>query len=1460
MSNGGTNGVEKPIDAGATGVTPKRADLLLLAIVATAVALALLMILVIVFFRATPGLVEIPSFIPMVHTFAGLSTFCIAFMALGRHRVVGDPTSYWLGLAAGCTTILSALFLISWPGLLAGGQPLVGRAADAAGWNLVLTEFLFAVLITVAVLTRWPRRQSLKRRAWLFSVVGFFTATLVLGIVIIVVGSDLPALQTASGAGTPLRDTLSYLRLILFILASLLSFRKYLASRDKLTGYITLIAISMVFAAAARLTMTDKYALLWYLGRFVEVGSLLVALFGLLWEYVWLYRIEQEKSRLLKAAMAESERRASDLETILATLPAGVITCNNKGEIADINQAALELLGYTPEMAREPAAVRARRFKFVDTEGRTVPPESLLVPTLQGKTLSNRILSWQLLGGPVRWLNLSMAPFRDPDGHINRVIAAFVDTTAEREAQEELQRVAETLRQLVDAMPVNVLACDADGNYTIVNQPMRKTLASTPVEGVSPDDPAYPFRFPDGTPLPMSQMPLQQAMAQDGPVDHMLLKVRTADGRDLWHSLSARPLHSPDGKLQGAVSVGLDITDIVNAQAEMERLEHEALERVAEWETLFEALADEVLVIDKAGRVTKANSAARRAYGVAVGEDIWSVASRVQARYRDDTVPAPEDRPSTRALRGESVSGLREMYTDANGQTRHVLNSSSPLIVSGQIIGVVSIRHDITELIAAQEALAASERRYRYIGELMPWGAWVTDPSGETVYAASSFLELLGHDLDSLRQPGVWMDIVHPDDRQETSRAWSEAISKRSFLTMEYRVRDREGQYHWVLTRGAPVYDQSGQVEQWVGVHIDIDQIKRTEQELRTQREFLQAVLEQMPSGVMVVEAGTTRVLIGNRSIGRIWGRDMTGVVLRDFYADTEAEGPQGPFGKPEDWPAIRAIRGEIINNEILRIRQADGRQIHISDSAAPIRDESGNIFAAILTATDVTETVEAQEELARYRSHLEDLVQARTMEVEERSRLLESMFNNSPSGLVLLDPQFNFIRVNEVYAKACMRPIEDFVGHNHFVDYPSDELKATFEEVVRTKTPWQVFARPFQFPDHAERGTTYWDLSLVPILDRSGEVELLLFSLQDVTERTLAGRELAASYARLAESERKYRELVQDARSAIVHWGSDGTILFVNEYLEELFGYEPGELLGRHLSVLIPPKLSSGMSSNAMIAAIIAEPAAFAINENDNITKDGRILWMAWSNRVIHDDQGNVRAVMAVGLDRTEQHEAQLQLRRLTAELALAEQKERRRIATLLHDDIAQILAFTKMRLSSAIAIAENDVVKNILEESSGSLDEAIRGARSLTLELSAPVLYERGLVKAIEWLTPRIAQKHGFEAEVKVSGEVRPLEMDLEITLFQAVRELLTNIAKHAEARHVTIEMLYRPNEIEIQVADDGKGFVPHKARRTEEGGFGLLNVRERLQYLGGTFTIDSAPGRGTRIILVCPLQIIT
>jgi len=126
----------------------------------------------------------------------------------------------------------------------------------------------------------------------------------------------------------------------------------------------------------------------------------------------------------------------------------------------------------------------------------------------------------------------------------------------------------------------------------------------------------------------------------------------------------------------------------------------------------------------------------------------------------------------------------------------------------------------------------------------------------------------------------------------------------------------------------------------------------------------------------------------------------------------------------------------------------------------------------------------------------------------QEQSPILEAFFKHSINPLVFLDRQLNVIRVNEAYAAACQRDVAEFPGRNHFEFYPYPENEAIFREVVRAKTTYQAVAKPFTFPDHPEWGTTYWDWTLVPILDGAGEVEFLVFSLNDVTPRKKAERE----------------------------------------------------------------------------------------------------------------------------------------------------------------------------------------------------------------------------------------------------------------------------------------------------------------------------------------------------------------
>lgn len=163
------------------------------------------------------------------------------------------------------------------------------------------------------------------------------------------------------------------------------------------------------------------------------------------------------------------------------------------------------------------------------------------------------------------------------------------------------------------------------------------------------------------------------------------------------------------------------------------------------------------------------------------------------------------------------------------------------------------------------------------------------------------------------------------------------------------------------------------------------------------------------------------------------------------------------------------------------------------------------------------------------------DITEQRRIQETARaqSRLLERFFESTLTCVVLLDREFNFIRVNQAYALACQRDVSEFPGHNHFEFYPSD-TQAIFEDVVNSKQPFIVYSRPFEFPDHPEWGVTYWDWTLVPILDDRDEVDLLLFCLNDVTERVRAELELKEAMRQLRGLSRQLVDIQEQERRRI--------------------------------------------------------------------------------------------------------------------------------------------------------------------------------------------------------------------------------------------------------------------------------------------------------------------------------------
>jgi signal transduction histidine kinase len=205
-----------------------------------------------------------------------------------------------------------------------------------------------------------------------------------------------------------------------------------------------------------------------------------------------------------------------------------------------------------------------------------------------------------------------------------------------------------------------------------------------------------------------------------------------------------------------------------------------------------------------------------------------------------------------------------------------------------------------------------------------------------------------------------------------------------------------------------------------------------------------------------------------------------------------------------------------------------------------------------------------------------------------------------------------------------------------------------------------------------------------------------------------------------------------------------------------------------------------------------------------------------------------------------------------------LSEERERRRIATYLHDDIGHALAMCKIKLGLLRESLSPTYHDGYLDEIGVLIEQTIKCTRSLTFELSPPVLYEMGLVAALEWLAENISEQYAIRVSVESKRQLKELDSNVKVLLFQAARELLINIVKHAQAQNAEIYIRKYNQKIQMSIKDDGVGFDTSRllSNITKNGGFGLFNIRERFNHLGGHCDIQSQPGCGTCITIVAPL----
>jgi PAS domain S-box-containing protein len=787
---------------------------------------------------------------------------------------------------------------------------------------------------------------------------------------------------------------------------------------------------------------------------------------------------------------------------------------------------------------------------------------------------------------------------------------------------------------------------------------------------------------------------------------------------------------------------------------------------------------------------------------------------------------------------------------------------------TGRPTHFISVIQDITKRKQAEAALRESELKFRTLTEVSPQVVWTTDAAGSILYLNPYWVEYSGLTFEQMQAlpPGA---PVHSDDHARVMAVWTRSLQTGEPFSAEQRLRAADGSYRWFQGNGTPVRNERGEIEGWMGICADIDERKRAEEVLRLHMTQFETLLNQAPMGVYLVDAdfrivhvnptallvfGDIPDLLGgdfDEVIHRLWPQAYADELVTVFRHTLETGDPHIVPERIEQ-RLDRGIR-ECYEWRIDRIVLSDGR------------------YGVVCYFRDISAQVQARETIA---------------ESEERFRTLADHMSQF-AWTAAADGWINWY--NRRWYDYTGTTLEEMQGWGwekvHHPDHVARVVKS-WKRSHATGEPWED-----TFPLRSRDGEYRWFLSrAVPIRDEHNSIVRWFGTNTDVTERRAAEESSR-------ERERFLSTVTGAAQVGLVVVEPGYVYRFANEAYAKIFELEDDQIVGRHVYELlsdgwpqIQPRLDRAFSGERVSYELTLSsktgessgPRYVAVSYEPHAEREGErtvvvvvvvdITTRKRAEEALRTSQEELRSLAGQLGQLVEERTKELvqseeRLRALATELNLTEQRERKRLATDLHDHLAQMLALGKMKLSQTRHIPDlASKCRSLIRDTDDILTQSLTYTRTLVADLAPPVLHDFGLPAGLKWLIAQMRNRHELIVTVHDSTDDLKLPEDQAVLLFQSVRELLINASKHAKSNEATVTLAQCNGDLRIEVRDHGTGFdiaaaaaaaASHTATAFSSK-FGLFSIRERMRGLGGHFDLQSAPGKGTTATLSLPLSV--
>jgi PAS domain S-box-containing protein len=476
---------------------------------------------------------------------------------------------------------------------------------------------------------------------------------------------------------------------------------------------------------------------------------------------------------------------------------------------------------------------------------------------------------------------------------------------------------------------------------------------------------------------------------------------------------------------------------------------------------------------------------------------------------------------------------------------------------------------------------------------------------------------------------------------------------------------------------------------------------------------------------------------------------------------------------------------------------------------------------------------------------------------IKDTKNFLENLFRTTADGIMATDHQSYITMVNKSTAKMLGYSQDELIGkymgelspkENNYKERIKAFTTKLFEEGIITNYQHSWLRKDGRIID--------CETSVALLKDEEGNAIGAVGSIRDVTERK-------KSEEALLESEGKYRGVVNNIGIGVSLISPNMEILSLNNQMQQWFP---------EADVSKKPICYKTFNNPPRERVCSYCPTFKTLHDgqvHESITdtpRDEKVLHYRIISSPLKDKEGKITSAIEMVEDITEQKAAeekllyyQKQLKALTSQITLTEEKERKRFAEYLHNEIGQHLFASQIQVEQLKNSFDSKEDTKILDDVINNLKQIIDKSRSLTFELSSPILYELGLKKALEWLGENIHKQYNLVVTLNDDKQEKPLDDDMKMFLYQAVRELLTNVVKHAQTKNALVSIKKENSTIHICVEDNGVGFDPSQEHSLNNSNnrFGLFHISERIEHFGGQIEIESQPNCGTQITLVAPLK---